>query len=78
MTQAEFAGRFGSPDATGALCGYTREADTQAVLTQLEYARPLSTTCVRGKRHSPGGRTSDSTAPAVLVRRTNGRDIIIF
>jgi len=40
MSRAEFAGRFGSPDVTGALSGYTLEADTHAVLTLLAYARP--------------------------------------
>jgi len=40
MSRAEFAGRFGSPDVTAALCGYTREADTHAVLSLLAYARP--------------------------------------
>src|SRR5262245_41807913 len=39
-SRAEFASRFGSPDVTNALCGYTREADTQAVLALLVHARP--------------------------------------
>ena len=40
MPRSEFAGRFGSAAFTGAVCGYTREADTHAVLTLLNYARP--------------------------------------
>ena len=40
MSRAEFAARFGSPDLAGALCGYTREADTRTVLTLLVHARP--------------------------------------
>ena len=40
MHRSEFAGRFGSAAFTGAVCGYTREADTHAVLTLLTYARP--------------------------------------
>src|SRR5262249_29865785 len=40
MSRPGFAGRFGSPDVTRALCGYTLEGDTRAVLTLLEYARP--------------------------------------
>jgi len=40
MSRAEFTGRFGSPDVTGALCGYTLEADTHAVRTLLGNARP--------------------------------------
>ena len=40
MNRAEFAERFGCPDVTGALCGYTREDDTRAVLTLLLHARP--------------------------------------
>src|SRR5262249_26882803 len=39
-SRAEFASRFGSPDFANALCGYTREADTQAVLALLVHARP--------------------------------------
>src|SRR5262245_8220073 len=39
MSPAEFAGRFGSPDVSGALCGYTLEANTRAVLALLEFAR---------------------------------------
>ena len=40
MGGAEFAGRFGSPDVSRALCGYTRAADTHAVLTLLAHAQP--------------------------------------
>ena len=40
MGRAEFAGRFGSPDVSRALCGYTRAADTHAVLTLLAHAQP--------------------------------------
>ena len=40
MNQAEFARRFGNPDVSGALCGYTPEADTHAVLRLLAHARP--------------------------------------
>jgi len=40
MTAAEFADRFGSPDLSGALCGYTRADDTRAVLTLLCHATP--------------------------------------
>jgi len=40
MTRAEFAERFGCPDVSGALCGYTREDDTRGVLTLLLHARP--------------------------------------
>ena len=40
MPRSEFVGRFGSAAFTGAVCGYTREADTHAVLTLLNYARP--------------------------------------
>ena len=29
----EFAGRFGAPDVNGAICAYTRQDDTRAVLT---------------------------------------------
>ena len=40
MSRAEFADRFGRPDVRGALCGYTREDDTRAVLALLCHARP--------------------------------------
>ncbi len=40
MPHAEFAGRFGTAAVAGAVYGYTREADTHAVLTLLTYARP--------------------------------------
>src|SRR4051794_16246649 len=40
MSQAEFGDRFGSPEVRGALCGYTREDDTRAVLALLCHARP--------------------------------------
>jgi hypothetical protein len=40
LSRAEFAARFGNPQIRGALCGYTREADTRAVLTLLIHARP--------------------------------------
>ncbi len=40
MNRAEFAERFGCPDVCEALCGYTREDDTRAVLTLLVHARP--------------------------------------
>ncbi|QEH37741.1 SPBc2 prophage-derived glycosyltransferase SunS [Aquisphaera giovannonii] len=40
ITLDEFRARFGVPDLGGALCGYTREADTAAVLTLLCHARP--------------------------------------
>ncbi len=40
MRRSEFAGRFGSAAFTGAVYGYTREADTHAVLALLAYARP--------------------------------------
>ena len=40
MSRAEFADQFGSPEFAGALCGYTREDDTRAVLTLLCHARP--------------------------------------
>jgi predicted O-methyltransferase YrrM len=42
MSGADFHGRFGSPnlDLSGALCGYTREADTRAVLTLLCHTVP--------------------------------------
>jgi len=40
MTPAQFAERFGSPDLRGALCGYTREDDTRAVLALLCDAAP--------------------------------------
>ena len=40
ISRGEFAARFGSPDIAGALCGYTREADTRAVLTLVCHARP--------------------------------------
>ncbi|WP_165235882.1 class I SAM-dependent methyltransferase, partial [Aquisphaera insulae] len=36
----EFRTRFGDPSLGGALCAYTREADTTAVLTLLSHARP--------------------------------------
>ena len=35
MTRAEFTARFGSSEFTGAIYGYTREADTHAVLSLL-------------------------------------------
>ena len=40
MSRAEFDARFGTPSLGGALCGYTREADTRTVLTLLVHARP--------------------------------------
>jgi glycosyltransferase involved in cell wall biosynthesis len=40
MGRVEFAARFGSPDVSRALSGYTRAADTRAVLTLLAHARP--------------------------------------
>ena len=40
MNQAEFARHFGNPDVSGAVCGYTPEADTHAVLRLLAHARP--------------------------------------
>jgi predicted O-methyltransferase YrrM len=40
LSRAEFAARFGNPHLGGALCGYTREADTRAVLSLLAHARP--------------------------------------
>ncbi len=40
MGRAEFVARFGSPDVSRALCGYTRAADTHAVLTLLTHAQP--------------------------------------
>ncbi len=40
MSHPEFVSRFGSNAFTAAVCGYTREADTHAVLTILNYARP--------------------------------------
>ncbi len=40
MSHPEFAGRFGSAAFAEAVCGYTREADTHAVLTILAHARP--------------------------------------
>jgi glycosyltransferase involved in cell wall biosynthesis/tetratricopeptide (TPR) repeat protein len=40
MGRGEFAARFGSPDVSRALSGYTRAADTRAVLTLLAHARP--------------------------------------
>jgi glycosyltransferase involved in cell wall biosynthesis len=40
MGRGEFAARFGEPDTSRALCGYTAAADTRAVLTLLVHARP--------------------------------------
>jgi hypothetical protein len=40
MSRAVFAARFGNPHGGGVLCGYTREAETRAVLTPLAQARP--------------------------------------
>src|SRR5437660_1465193 len=40
MSRAELGTRFGTPNLAGALCGYTREVDTQTVLTLLVHARP--------------------------------------
>jgi hypothetical protein len=40
MSRVEFSARFGRPDLNGALCGYTREDDTRAVLTLLCHAAP--------------------------------------
>ena len=39
MGREAFAGRFGDPDVSGTLCGYTRKADTRAVLATLVHAR---------------------------------------
>ena len=39
-SRAEFDSRFGTPNLAVALCGYTREADTRAVLTLLSMRRP--------------------------------------
>jgi hypothetical protein len=41
LGRAGFSARFGTPDLTGALCGYTRPDDTEIVLTLLCHARPL-------------------------------------
>jgi hypothetical protein len=38
--QSEFARRFGTPDTTRALCGYTSPEDTHAVITLLAHAHP--------------------------------------
>jgi len=40
MSRAEVLAHFGGPDLLGALCGYTREDDTRAVLTLLCHAQP--------------------------------------
>jgi len=40
MSRAEVFAHFGGPDLLGALCGYTREDDTRAVLTLLCHAQP--------------------------------------
>jgi len=40
MSREEFLARFGNPDLTGVLCGYTCEHDTLAVLTVLCHAAP--------------------------------------
>jgi hypothetical protein len=40
ISRAQFLAEFGKPDLTGALCGYTREDDTRAVLTLLCHAAP--------------------------------------
>jgi glycosyltransferase involved in cell wall biosynthesis len=40
LAAAEFARRFGDPDTSRALCGYTKPHDTHAVLTLLAFARP--------------------------------------
>ena len=40
ISRGEFFGRFGNPNVAGAICGYTREDDTRAVLTLLSHARP--------------------------------------
>ncbi|GIW88242.1 MAG: hypothetical protein KatS3mg108_2566 [Isosphaeraceae bacterium] len=40
LSRAAFARLFGSPDTSGALCGYTPPADTHAVLALLAHARP--------------------------------------
>jgi glycosyltransferase involved in cell wall biosynthesis/tetratricopeptide (TPR) repeat protein len=40
MSRGEFAARFGAPDVNGAICAYTRQDDTRAVLTLLVHARP--------------------------------------
>uniref|UniRef100_UPI0013E9FA01 class I SAM-dependent methyltransferase n=1 Tax=Aquisphaera insulae TaxID=2712864 RepID=UPI0013E9FA01 len=40
ITRHEFRARFGEPHLAGALCGYTREADTSAILGLLCHSRP--------------------------------------
>ena len=40
MPRSEFLGCFGNAAFTGSVYGYTRKADTHAVLTLLTYARP--------------------------------------
>ena len=40
ISRGEFFERFGNPNVVGAICGYTREDDTRAVLTLLSHARP--------------------------------------
>jgi glycosyltransferase involved in cell wall biosynthesis len=40
MGQADFVARFGAPNVSRALCGYTRAVDTHAVLTLLAHAWP--------------------------------------
>ena len=42
MEKVEFVRRLGQFDFTGAVCGYTPEVDTHAVLTLLDHARPRS------------------------------------
>jgi glycosyltransferase involved in cell wall biosynthesis len=42
LSRAESARRFGNPDTTRALCGYTPAEDTHAVLTLLAHACPRS------------------------------------
>ncbi len=39
LSQEEFHRRFGSPDTSGALCGFTNAVDTRTVLTLLAHAR---------------------------------------
>jgi Methyltransferase domain/Glycosyl transferase family 2 len=41
LSRLDFSRRYGDPDTTRALCGYTPPGDTHAVLTLLAYARPL-------------------------------------
>jgi len=53
ISRDEFTARFGNSEFTGAVCGYTRDADTHAVVTLLAFAWPrrvLEVGTARGHR----------------------------